>query len=257
MTLPPYPISASAMRLFREAPAHYHHRYIAGNRSDDIEAEREKAFGRALHVALLEPAKFTQKIAVAPVCDRRTSDGKAMWADYLAASVGKTLIPNQDAETIMAMRAKAMRHPLVARYLRAAGAEKEVRRKFQMGGLPCLYIPDYEHIEARVILDVKSTKSAHPALFSRDARNHGYLNAAAWYIQGWMETQGTTEMPYFAWVAIEKKPPYIVEFYTPPVDALTKAMQENTADLARLANCLETNEWPGYTSGEATELHFF
>lgn len=58
------------------------------NRSDS------KAFtaGRAAHAMALQPEIFAQKYAIAPVCDRRTKEGKAKWEEFNAA-----LTPGQEA----------------------------------------------------------------------------------------------------------------------------------------------------------------
>ena len=51
---------------------------------------------------ILEPADFGNEYAVAPVCDRRTSDGKLMWKTFIEENEGKTIVSADDAAVIQA-----------------------------------------------------------------------------------------------------------------------------------------------------------
>lgn len=61
-------------------------------------------FGTALHTALLEPSKFESEFVVAPECDRRTTNGKAIWMDFLAEAKGRKVLKAEDSVAITDMR---------------------------------------------------------------------------------------------------------------------------------------------------------
>ena len=49
-------------------------------------------FGQAFHKLALQPETFSDEFAVMPQVDRRTKDGKAIWAEFCGKSTGKTII---------------------------------------------------------------------------------------------------------------------------------------------------------------------
>lgn len=61
------------------------------------------AFGTALHTQVLEPNEFTNRYAVAPDCDRRTTAGKAVYEAFVATNVGKTTLKADDYAKIVRM----------------------------------------------------------------------------------------------------------------------------------------------------------
>ena len=57
-------------------------------------------FGSAAHKMVLEPDTFFDEYAVAPACDRRTKEGKALYETFLEQSEGKTIISAEDLKTV-------------------------------------------------------------------------------------------------------------------------------------------------------------
>jgi hypothetical protein len=55
---------------------------------------------------------------------------------------------------------------------------------------------------------------------------------------------------------VEKEPPYVCGLYTIPVDARLAGEMAYMRELAQLAECCESGEFPGYGGGDALELEF-
>lgn len=99
--------------------------------------------------------------------------------------------------------------------------------------------------------DLKSTKDASPEEFAKSAANFKYHQQAAWYL----DTIADLGHPAlgFAFVAVEKTPPYFVSVIELDEEALDLGRSLNRRALDRYANCVKTDYWPGYTAkGYAT-----
>lgn len=101
------------------------------------------------------------------------------------------------------------------------------------------------------IADLKSTRDADPAVFVKDVANFKYHMQAAWYLD-LARSLGHPALG-FAFIAVEKTPPFFVSVIELDEEALDLGRALNAKALATYARCIETDEWPGYTpSGYAT-----
>ena len=73
--------------------------------SDDM------VLGSAFHKIVLEPETFDDEFVVMPNFDRRTKDGKMQYALFVEQSNGKTVITQEQYETICGMRDSIMSNP--------------------------------------------------------------------------------------------------------------------------------------------------
>jgi len=95
-------INNSGLKLIARTPAHF--KYYQ-------EHQREKTptpqmmLGTAVHCAVLEPATFHDRYAIAPQCDKRTKEGKAIWADL--ESSNKLILSASDFELVETMKPRA------------------------------------------------------------------------------------------------------------------------------------------------------
>ena len=84
-------ISRSELWKIRESPEKF--KYLKENPTEPTPA---LIFGQAFHKLALQPETFSDEFAVMPQADRRTKDGKAIWAEFCEQSEGKTVITNDD-----------------------------------------------------------------------------------------------------------------------------------------------------------------
>ena len=88
-------ISKSTLQNMDKSPQHY--LYNIEHPRTDTSAF---AFGRACHKYILEKDAFEEEFAVAPYCDRRNKDGKAIYSNFVANANGKEIITREDMEQL-------------------------------------------------------------------------------------------------------------------------------------------------------------
>jgi hypothetical protein len=106
-------ISSTELKKIMITPAHYRHW-----KDNPIETDTPSLLmGRAAHKYILETYDFYNEFAVAPNCDRRTKEGKEIWAKFVAESEGKDVITQEQFEVIDAMRNVMLATPFVSKLI--------------------------------------------------------------------------------------------------------------------------------------------
>lgn len=189
--------------------------------------EREETpaliLGSAIHTAILEPEKFSSEFSVAPKCDRRTKEGKEIFAAFEAASVGKTILTDDQNQQINGIREAVLSHEIVSMMLRGGEAEYSYYVKDEDTGLTLKCRPDYHNKGA--LIDLKTCQDASYEGFSKAIGNFGYHIQAAYYLDVFNKSQGTNYKEFF-FIAVESKAPYAVAVYR---------LDENQIDYGRMA----------------------
>ena len=233
-------LSPSGAKVLTRSPAHYrHHR-------DHPPAETPALrIGKALHSLALEGrAAFDLAFTVAPECDRRTNAGKALWADFTAASEGKTVLTAAESEQVESMAGAILSHPLAPALLADGTPELSMLWDDPETGCPCKGRMDLARLEAGAILDLKTTLDASPAAFARSVVSFGYSTQAAAYLSG--AAALGADVTDFVIVAVEKSAPFAVGIYRLPDAALELGRRRWREACALYVQCLESGRWPGY-----------
>lgn len=225
----------------RKSPAHYLYAV-----THERETTAALAFGTAAHKYILEPEDFWNCYAIAPKVDRRTKAGKEEYAAFLEQSAGKTIITQEDLETIKQMDEAIMQNESAIRLLKTGQHEVPIEWTDPDTGEECKCRPDC--ITGDYIVDYKTTTSCEGNAFEYSCRKYGYKLQAAMYTEGMFNA--TLESKKFAFVAQEKNPPYAVRVYFCDPGFVEEGM-EMFRELIRLYHrCKETDEWPGYEDKE-------
>lgn len=205
-------LSYSAIKAFAKSPNHYL-RYV----SREVAETPEMRFGTALHSYLLEPDTVADKYHVMPKIDKRTKEGKMLFAEQEELSKGKIVITEEDRDTILRMMVECEKHEPAAFFLSSEGeVEKPVEgERFDMHWKGFI-----DKLVGDTIIDVKTVQDSSPEAFARTAYQMGYHWQAALY------RMLVPDMPNFAWIAIEKKEPYNVVVYKQSDDAFIRASNE-------------------------------
>jgi exodeoxyribonuclease VIII len=239
-------LSSSGLKLIDRSPLHYWARYLDPHR-EASEPTPALILGTAIHTAILEPDRFGEEYAIAPVVDRRTKDGKAEWQAFLddCAVNKKTAITKDDYDTCARISRAVVAHPLFATFFAKGAAEQSVYWKDPETGVLCKCRPDWMVAGAPVMLDVKSTQDASPSAFAKSIFKYGYHISAAWYLEGWRQATGEN-IDQFIFAAFEKDAPNALAFYQADEAMLQIGRQECQRLLTIYADCLNSNTWPGY-----------
>jgi hypothetical protein len=173
-------------------------------------------FGTAVHARLLEPRRYEQLVAVAPKLDRRTTAGKAAYAEFTAAAAGKTVIDAEDAEGVEMIAENLSRMRNLSRLLdRAKHREASVFANCPTSGLRIKARLDAFDQTGGVVVDIKTTRdSASPQAFRSTLARYQYGAQAAHYLRVCQEA-GILSGPAvdFVFVVIENRYPYAIGAY--------------------------------------------
>lgn len=242
-------LNNSDLRFMGVSPAHFLHNQTE-KRKDTAALQR----GRGVSLALFEPELFRSSYAVYE--DRRA--GKE-WERFKEAMGPNVEILKPDQYELMKTIATAVRTSEMAKPF-VTGGQGEVTICWThttpavqgVGGysLQCKGRLDFVPRNVFALSDVKSTRSAEPEAFSRQAFQLGYHVAGAWYQDAWFNLTG--ERRPFYLVAVEATPPHVVQVYELDEQALALGREVYRTRLDRLVICRSESQWPGYASAPMT-----
>jgi exodeoxyribonuclease VIII len=207
-------------------------------------------FGRALHALVLEGrAAFATRFAVRPEgLDARTRDGKAWLAEQEAA--GKAVLTLDEQGRLEDMVQAIDRHPAARDLLRHGDAEVSAFWTDRDSGAPCKARFDWLTRDHSTLVDLKTCQDASPAAFAKQVASYGYHIQASHYLAG--HTVVTQKPAVFAFVAVEKAPPYAVGVYCLDFAAVAQGERLRQQALQTYRACTDTGVWPGYSSAVET-----
>jgi exodeoxyribonuclease VIII len=200
-------------------------------------------YGEAWHCHALEPNEFNKRYAIAPVCDKRTKDGKAIWSKFQESINGKKVIEAKDYLQMQLMT-EAIKKQIIYRFIQGGEAEVCIVWIEKRTGLLCKARLDYVHRNQAIIIDLKSTRDASKEAFSKAIYNYGYYQQGAWYSDGWQTLIG--DPPAFTFLAVEKSPPYCPAAYELGAKDIIAGRLAYRKALKIYAECMATDTWPGY-----------
>ena len=234
-------ISKSSLDLIHRTPALYNYR-----RENPIEPTPAMRMGTLVHTAILEPHDLANLI-VAPVVDRRTTQGKADWAAFQIEAKGKTIVEADEIEKLEAISQAVRNHPAASKALAMLSeVETSIFWTDPETGVECRCRPD-GILTNGAIIDVKTTKDARPDEFARSIWNYRYHVQSAFYGDGYKAAFGQ-EPKGFMIIAVETEPPHLVACYVLDAKAVIRGRAEYQADLETYRRCLDTDEWPGLST---------
>lgn len=260
--------------------------------SDDTKA---LIIGRAAHAMTLEgddafhsefvvlpedvPKRPTDRQIFAKKPSPETIYAVDWWNLFTTRAQGKQTITLDEHKMLSGMRDSVRSHPF-ARLLLADGvSETTVIFDADVDGrkVRCKIRPDRTPaVKMKVLIDLKTTEDAGYDAFVRSCKKFGYFQQAAFYIDGYntarhliMKKNPATgvyefdraaiespEMDAFAFIAVEKKPPYRCEVYTLSGDStfLLEGRQHYQEAIRKELECRVTGVYPNYVNAGCQEL---
>lgn len=231
------------------SPRHYWAKYINPDR-EPREPTPAMVLGSAVHSIILEPDLFTQEYVPNPGIERRSSAGKAEWAQFVSESAGKVILSEEDYQKCLAIRDVVHTHPVVSGLLTGGKSEQSFYAVDSETGEIIKCRTDY--MVGDLIVDVKTTEDASAEGFGKSAANYRYPHQVGWY---WdvMDQAFGEHPPYWAFLSIEKSPPYAMALDYPNPDAVRRAQEVNRSDFLRIVEHKRSGHWPDYAT-QAREL---
>lgn len=233
-------LSKSMMDKINKSPAHF--KYSQEHPEEPSEA---MVLGSLLHTLVLEPKLLKKEYAVMPAIDKRTTAGKAAYAEFLELNANKTIITEEQLETVSKWAEAIKNHPRAKVLLKPRTGQNEVSIfwKDKLTGEICKARLD--RIVDDYIIDIKTAASAQPDDFQRKAYDLGYHRQAYWFSEAYEQEFGK-QPAGFLFITVEKTPPYNVVVYA----ATEFFIEVGGIDSRKLLNtyheCKRTNNWFGY-----------
>lgn len=235
----PY-VNKSTLWEMRKSPLHYWHLVHDTPRKDTPAMK----FGRAVHSRVLTPAAFTDEFIVAPAVDRRTKEGKAIWAELMES--GKEVISQEDMEALLAMETEFKMSAW--QDLTSDGVETEVPLTWTDNDTGVNCKGRIDALTRDYVIDYKTTYDASTAGFQREALKYGYDLQAAMYLDAaranGYDPQG------FIFIAQEKTAPYLINVIHAGDAFLDRGEWIKRDLLEKYKLCRDSDTWPGYGENE-------
>ena len=237
-------VSRSELWKLAESPEKY--AYWKEHPEDPTPAQ---IFGQLVHAATLEPNIMGEEFVVAPEVNRRTTEGKATYAEFLKENEGKAIVSAEDWAKMLDMIDAQSRVPYVSQLLNG-DHEKPFFWTDDLTGerckvrVDCLTWATIEDVKTPVIVDYKTTLDASTDAFMRQAINLGYDLQAAMYSVG--VEQETKCKPIFVFIAQEKAPPYAINIMQADPVFVRRGYDRFRELLGIYHECKESGNWYGY-----------
>jgi len=226
--------SKSGLDKIARSPAHY--RWFTDNPS---EPTKSMQLGTALHSLIFD--------GVSPLVmpDFSGKGSVAARDEWKESNAGALIVSADDFGAIHSMRDALMAHPIIGTALRGAKGRPEVSALWTCPdtGIECK--SRFDWLLEPLLLDLKTTTDASPFGFARSIANFRYHVQDAFYSQA-AASEGL-DVRHFLFAGVETSPPYLCAIYQLDDEAREIGRRLYLRDLRTYQQCVERNEWPGYS----------
>lgn len=214
--------------------------------------------GSAVDCLVFEPAKFMDLFAKGPQISKTTKDGKVEWAEARANAEthNKTIIECHlkvnHWDNCHKMAEEIMGNPRMREIMQEGVGQAVFITQDEATGLWVKCKPDWWAESLCEITDLKTAESASAFEFARSIGNYRYHVQDAFYSDIIKKVTGKAQSFQFA---VLEKPSKDAEpdgrlmaFYELPERERIAGRDTYQSDLAAIAFCYDTGEWPGYSN---------
>lgn len=244
-------LSSSMLRDFMKSPLYFYTHHIQGVQRKESKAQ---TFGRAVHMALLEPDKFMGRYKVQPdFGDLRTKKAKESLENWLVdLSPGAQTITSDEFNTIEQMSNSFNRKQGLCDLLKDTKKEVTVFFKDITTDLKCKSRLDSVTDDLSTVFDLKTTQDASKEEFKKSIYKYGYDIQASFYLRSITNMETILVKRQFYFIAIEKEPPFEVAVYK----LKTNHQQIFKIDhaIVYLNDCLTAGYFPGIQTDVFEEI---
>ena len=253
----------------RKSPLHAYHRW----KGDEDESTSDAAsLGTALHSRVLTPGVFKDTYDVAPdTCEDTKADGDPCSYSAKVRHNGTwycgTHAPDTEPDDIEVLKASTFgdvrsmagaleQDPDAAPLLFDLPGLSEITLLWEdeATGLMCKArpdrvgaLPDYGSL---TIVDLKSTRSAHPEDFRRKVARYGYWLQPPFYALGMRQAADISlTIRDFVFTCVESSAPYAVQCFRPLPKERGPIRDRMCTLIDQIGECAEEDRWPSYEDG--------
>ena len=209
---------------------------------------KSMVIGSAFHSLLLEPYSFPEQYAIFNKPERdKTMSAKAnkeALKDLEMLNPDKIVLIEDDANEITKMATQVSKVKGAKDLLKLKGNIEE-SVYLEVNKIKIKIRPD-KYTENGALIDVKTTKNAHPDSFRRDCLTYHYDLQLAFYADMLKEVTGVEYKDVFI-IAVENNYPYACQVYScSEIGFIDIGRQRYQKAMEIYKECLKTNKYPGY-----------
>lgn len=237
--------STGAKTLVKECPAEFWHQ------RQHPEHKRAFDIGTAGHLMVLEPDLFADRVIVVRGYDKKGNPSEGYTsADAreqrdAAYTIGKVPLLPAEVEMVQAMRAALWTDPIARFAFQDGQTEQSIFWQDPEFGVWRRTRPDFLPNHRRYAVDYKTSTTANPREFKKQAHKLSYHQYAAWQCDG-IEAVTGDRPERFAFVVQSKSAPHLPTTCWLDAEALEWGAKLNRYAVGTFAWCLTHGEWPSY-----------
>ncbi len=237
-------LSSSDIKWMIESPYHFKKMVVE---KESLVREPNSAFdiGTCAHECFLEQ-DTSRFVALPEGLDRRTKEGKEIYATFMTENEGKRVITNDQLQTILAMFDVISSNKLASELVSNSQVEVGAVYKDDATGLMCKFRPDILNLEKGYIADYKTCFAASPHEFSKAVARYFYHLSAAHYMAGASQLWPGAIKDYF-FICQEKTYPFAVAVYKLDPTDIFKSFDLRTKILKKIDYCFKNDQWPDWS----------
>lgn len=206
----------------------------------ELEDTEPMKIGRMIHLAILEPELFKEKVRPLPdFGDLRSSTNREKKQLFLEQNPYTEFLSEKEIEKVNAMIEAVGRHATAIKILREGQAEMSFT--WNENGQPCKGRVDF--VREGMVTDFKSTKSCAKDSFEKDMFKMFYFVQMAFYRRGYKSHFGK-EPEFCNFICVENQKPFNVAVYELDNGALDAGDELIDVTLKRIKKAQESNDWP-------------
>lgn len=243
-------ISRSGIMEFLKTPYHFYDKYNNQRErfeycGDENEEEPGKSLmiGNAVHTYLLEKKEFFNRYSLDFNVEKRSKEGKELYALLQSESAGKTKLSSKDYYLIKNIAESVEKHEHAPKLIANSIYEKSIYWVDKDTQLLCKVRPDIWN--KKYIADIKTTACGSENAFKNAVPKYGYHIQAAMIFDGIKEATGE-EHTSFIFIAVEKKRPFAVAIYELSEEAINVGRFIYKQALMSIRDFMDKNTWPSY-----------
>ena len=216
-------LSKSSLDLILQSPYHFKNPKVFNRESPAL------IIGSATHKMVLEPKTFWEEFYTDDILKGTT--------------VGKQYLKKEMLEQVKDMAESVIHIKESATFLNNGVAEYSYMSELE--GVPVRCRPDYYNEELGIIIDLKTTEDASAVGFQQSIGKWNYHTQVAFYTDV-MRSLGKT-VNAFLFIAVEKKAPHLVGFYTLDDPSIDRGREKYKEALEIYKYCMATDNWWSYS----------
>lgn len=231
-------ISVSDIELFLKSPRSY---FYSKNNFED--QDQEMPLNVAIFEYIMNRELFDRNFIVSPKFNKRTTQGKKDYADFVQMANGKYVLTEDEMEMIIQASVGVMMNRSFLSLLEKSQYDLSVYSKDKKTGLNVKLRPHVVSDERNTLIHFMGCSDNSPKKFKLDAEEKQYGLCAAFHID-------FLNLEDFVFGAIEKKPPYQTVLYRLPKQLIEHGRKQYRMGLDLLKWSIDNNYWCDYVEFE-------